>query len=82
MNYQEAIEKSLTVKWKVDTCGQGEQCWCRVIKCEEPIFFKENDEAYDDSDAEEFYVSKSGELLKEIVEHIVNIHNETIDTKK
>ena len=78
MNYQEAIEKSLTVKWKADTCIQGEQCWCRVIKCEEPIFFKENN----DSDDEEYYVVGSGQLDKETVEHIVEIHNKTFNTKK
>ena len=78
MNYQEAIEKSLTVKWKVDTCGHGIQCWCRVVKCEEPIFFKEND----DSDDEEYYVVNSGRLNKETVEHFVSLHNETFNTNE
>jgi hypothetical protein len=77
MNYQEAIEKSLTIKWKVDTCSQGEQCWCRVVRCEDPILFKESD----DSDSEEYYVVRSGELNKETVEHIVKIHNEMFNTK-
>jgi len=75
MNYQKAIEKSLTIKWKVDVCSQGEQCWCRVIRCEDPILFKESD------DLEEYYVVRSGELNKETVEHIVKIHNETLNTK-
>ncbi|MDC0008902.1 hypothetical protein OAE73_00915 [bacterium] len=78
MKYQEAIEKSLNVKWKVDVCSQGEQCWCRVIKCEEPIFFKEND----DSDDEEYYVVNSGELNKETVEHFVSLHNKTFNTNE
>jgi hypothetical protein len=78
MNYQEAIEKSLTVKWKVDVCIQGEQCWCRVIKCEEPIFFKKNN----DSDNEEYYVVNSGELNKETVEHFVSLHNKTFKTNE
>ena len=78
MNYQEAIEKSLTVKWKVDTCSQGEQCWCRVIKCEEPIFFKEND----GSDDEEYYVVGSGGIGKETVEHFVSLHNKTFNTNE
>jgi len=42
MNYGEAIDKSLTVKWKVDTCQQGEECWCRVIKCDPPLMYIEN----------------------------------------
>ena len=78
MNYQEAIQKSLTVKWKVDTCGQGEQCWCRVIKGEEPILYKERE----DWDEEEFYVSKSGELNKETAEHFVSLHNKSLNTKE
>jgi len=78
MNYQEAIEKSLTVKWKVDTCHEGERCWCRVIRGEEPILYKE----LDDSDEEEYYIVGSGELNKETVEHIVSLHNETFNTKE
>jgi hypothetical protein len=78
MNYQEAIDKSLTVKWKVDTCIQGEKCWCRVIKCKEPIFFKEDA----DSDNEEYYVVESGQLDKKTVEHIIKVHNETFKTNK
>jgi hypothetical protein len=75
MNYEEAIQKSLTVKWKVDTCSQGEQCWCRVIKCEEPLMFKEKE--YLDED--EYYIVGTGDLNKETAEHIVKIHNQTIN---
>ena len=74
MNYEEAIHKSLTVKWKVDTCPQGEICWCRVIRCEEPLMYKERE----DSDEDEYYPIKAGEVNKETVEHIVKIHNEAI----
>ena len=77
MNYQEAIDKSLTVKWKVDTCSQGEQCWCRVIRGEEPILYKE----LDDSD-EEYYVVGSGQLNKETAEYFVSLHNKTFNTKE
>jgi hypothetical protein len=74
MDYQEAILKSLTSKWKVDTCSQGEQCWCRIVRCVEPIIFKEKE----DLDEEEYYIVGSGKLNKEIVEHIVKIHNQII----
>jgi hypothetical protein len=74
MTYTEALEKSLTVKWKVNMCPQGVKCWCRTISCEEPIMFKEIEE----SDAHEFYIVHSGELHKEVVEHIVKLHNEAI----
>ena len=76
MTYQEAIEKSLTVKWEIGTCQQGEQCWCRTIKPVEPILFEDGDTE------EEYYVVRSGELNKETVEHLVKLHNETFNTKE
>jgi hypothetical protein len=40
MTYQEAINKSLTLKWKVGTCSQGEECWCRTITCDPPLMYE------------------------------------------
>ena len=74
MTYAEAIQKSLTVKWKMYTCKEGEQCWCRTIKCEEPLMYKERD----DAEENEYWVIGPGELNKETVEHLVKIHNESI----
>ena len=37
MNYKEAIEYSLTVKWKTTPCSSGEECWCRIIEPEQEI---------------------------------------------
>lgn len=37
MNYKEAIEYSLKVKWKTTTCSSGEKCWCRIIEPEQEI---------------------------------------------
>lgn len=71
MKYEEANKKSLTVKWKVDTCNQGEKCWCRVIKCDPPIIFKEKKNFQGD----EYYPVRSGELDKDTAEHIVEVHN-------
>jgi hypothetical protein len=70
MTYQEAIEKSFQVKWKVGTCSQGEECWCRTIKPIEPIFFEDGGNA-------EYYVVGTGELRKETAEHFVKLHNQT-----
>ena len=74
MDYTEAIQKSLTVKWVVDTCSQGEQCWCRIIRCEEPLMYKERE----DSDEEEYCPVRAGEVGRDTVEHIVKLHNESI----
>jgi hypothetical protein len=75
MTYKQAIEKSLTVKWKVGTCDQGEKCWCRTIKCEQPVMFKERE----DDEEDEYWVVGPAELNKETVEHIVKLHNESIN---
>jgi len=69
MTYTEAIKKSFTVKWKVDTCPQGEQCWCRIIRCEEPLMYEDEDE---------YWPIRAGEVEKDTVEHIVKLHNEAI----
>lgn len=74
MNYQEAVYLSLLVKWKVTFCDQGEKCWCRGIEPETPIISK---------DGERVYVVRTGEILREHAEHIVELHNTHIKgTKK
>ena len=75
MTYQEAIEKSFTVKWKVNTCTHGKQCWCRTIEPEERILYKDGDT--EDS----YYIARSGEMLKETAEYFVKLHNETFNIK-
>lgn len=71
MTYNEALAKSLTVKWKTIPCSSsGEECWCRIIL---PI-----DEIKDDQE-NEIYIVGSGSINKEYAEHIVKIHNEYID---
>lgn len=69
MTYQEAIAKSLTVRWKLGTCEQGEKCWCRSVRCETPIMF----------DEEELWVVAVGRINKETAEHIVMLHNREIE---
>jgi hypothetical protein len=75
MKYQEAIEKSFQVKWKVGTCSQGEKCWCRTIKPIEPIFYEDGGDA-------EYYVVGMGELSKETAEYFVELHNEKLGGNK
>ena len=76
MTYQEAIDKSFTVKWKTGTCSQGEQCWCRTIEPVEPILYKDGDT--EDS----YYIVGSAEMLKETAEYFVKLHNETLKNKE
>jgi hypothetical protein len=75
MKFEEAEEKSLTVKWEIGTCSQGERCWCRTIKPIEPILF-------DDGDSQdEYWIVGSGELHKNIAEYFVELHNKNIENK-
>lgn len=76
MTYQEAEEKSFTVEWELDTCSQGESCWCRVVKPVEPILFEDGDTE------EEFYIVGMGMLHKEFAEYFVKLHNQTLKTKE
>lgn len=75
MTYQEAIDKSFTVKWKIGTCSRGEQCWCRTIETEDPIVFEVG------APISEYYIVGSDEMLKEFAEYFVKLHNETLNTK-
>lgn len=71
MAYEKAIKQSLETPWILSTCNQGESCWCRVIKCNPSLMYKESE----DSDEEEFYPVGSGQLHKEIAEQFVHLHN-------
>jgi hypothetical protein len=74
MNYVEAIKESLNRKWKVTTCSQGEECWCRVASCDPELHYNEDglEEIYP------FNPIGAGEVQQEIVEHLVKIHNENL----
>ena len=75
MEFEEAEEKSLTVKWEIGTCSQGENCWCRTIKPIEPILFNDGDSQ------DEYWIVGSGELHKNIAEYFVELHNKNIENK-
>jgi hypothetical protein len=72
MTYQEALEKSLNVRWKTKTCPSGPDCWCRLIVPEEEIV---------DSDGNDVYIAGSASLHYLHAEHIVQIHNESLNLK-
>jgi hypothetical protein len=73
MTYDEAEEQALKVRWKISTCGVGEECWCRIIIPEETIHINHSDgiTEYDSV----YSVVDSGAVSKEVAERIVRDHN-------
>lgn len=79
MDFDQAKKKSHKLRWKTDYCHEGEQCWCRIIKCEEPLMYSK----FDYFDQEEYIIIQDGQLNKDTAEHIVKLHNESLlKTKK
>jgi hypothetical protein len=75
MTYEEAYDKVTKVKWKVESCFSGEDCWCRLIVPDETI-------NYGPDNVEEVYIVSSASINKKMAEHIVNIHNQYINNGK
>jgi hypothetical protein len=73
MDYKEAIEKSLTVKWKIGFCKAGEECWCREILPAEEILYLDGDFEYP------YTIVHSGEMNKKHAEHFVKLHNKSLE---
>ena len=73
MTYQEAYELALKSKWIATHCFVGESCWCNTITTETPIIFG------DDND--EVQIVSSGAINKQIAEHIVKVHNQSLESK-
>jgi hypothetical protein len=69
MNYEEATEHSLKVRWKTETCSSGKKCWCRIISPEEYLT---------DDKGNEIYIAGSGCVPKKHAEHIVKLHNDSL----
>lgn len=64
-------EKLKEVKWKVEICHSGEECWCRIIVPTTPVVYRE----------EGMTVCDAGSISKAIAEHIVEIHNSNLENK-
>lgn len=71
LTYDEATEHCLNVRWKVTPCDSGEECWCRLIVPEYEII---------DKDGNDIYIVGSGCMEKIYAEHIVKLHNMSIDS--
>ena len=59
----------LNVAWKAVECNQGKECWCRLIMTVD---------APDDDDLD-YCISPSGNLNKVVAEHIVKLHNKSLE---
>lgn len=78
MNYEQAVEFSLTVPWKLMECFGGEECWCRLIVPLEPIRYTYT---FSDGTTKEDVleqITDAAVLDKITAEHIVKIHNERL----
>lgn len=64
----------LAQKWYLGYCMLGESCWCRTISV------KPNDDP--DTDKLEYAIACSGNLSKDVAEHIVEIHNKWLENVK
>jgi len=70
LKYKDAQNLSLTVKWKTTPCQSGESCWCRIIEPEQEL---------KDKDGNEIYIVGSGSIPKIYAEHIVKLHNASLN---
>lgn len=75
MTHEEAYNRALEVKWKVEPCFSGEKCWCRIIVPNEPI-------NYGPDNIEVVEIISSASINKKMAEHIVKIHNQHINNGK
>ena len=70
MTYQEAYDLALKSKWIATPCFVGESCWCNIITPEIPIIFG--------VDNDEVQIVSSGAINKQLAEHIVKVHNQSL----
>ena len=73
MTYQEAYDLALKSKWIATPCFVGESCWCNTITTETPIIFGLDDD--------ELKIVPSGTISKQLAEHIVKVHNQSLGPK-
>lgn len=77
MNHEQAIQKSLTVPWKLDVCKEGEKCWCRIIRPTEKIEYVSKSDGPTVLDC----VVDYGSIDKETAEYVVELHNKNLKSE-
>jgi hypothetical protein len=74
MTHREAYDKALKSRWKTSVCISGPDCWCRIIEPEEKIEYDEG--------LEEVYIAGMGCIPKDFAEHIVKLHNDSLEAHR
>ncbi len=69
MTHEEAQKLLFTVPWKSEPCWQ-EKCWCAVVTPADPIL---------DEEGGEYWIIPAGSVSKEMAEHIVSLHNRSLE---
>ena len=73
-------EELNTVRWKTEPCNQ-KTCWCAIITTEDVIYW--HPDVNSNFEDDEVYIAHAGSIPKKIAEHIVDLHNKSLnmDTK-
>lgn len=80
MNYEEALQYSLTIPWKLDFCNTGESCWCRIILPTEEIKYthRSNDGTVEREETIEWIIP-DGAVDSVTAQYIVDLHNRSVE---
>jgi hypothetical protein len=82
MTYKKAKQELYKRPWKAVTCSQGETCWCRIIETVEPIEYQVNKSEEDEITFDLIsQVIPMGAIDTEFAEHVVKLHNESLEKK-
>lgn len=66
---EEFFNFAKTTPWKIIICSEGDECWCRAISTEIPIY-DENDRLH--------LVIDTGSVSKYVIEYLVELHNQKL----
>lgn len=80
MNYEEALQYSLTVPWKVDLCNSGESCWCRIVLPTETIKYTHRlPDVGLEREKELEWIIPDGSVDAATAQYIVDLHNRSVN---
>lgn len=79
-NHETALKYCSTVPWKVSVCNVGENCWCRTVVLEQPVYYVHRIKDLGESRIEQIdSIILDGSVDKITAEHIVKVHNKSIE---
>lgn len=70
MTLKQLFKHQLTIKWKINYCHTGKDCWCRIIIPEKEILHEEKP----------WIIVGSGSIGEDLAKHIVKTHNKFLST--